>query len=78
MSEQNRQKKDGEGKNAKNSRMEEQAVDPRQGTDRPGVHNERQPADSVSEDLARDSRQTRRGSGNDKPLTDPSKPAPSK
>jgi hypothetical protein len=78
MSEQNRRKKDGEGKNDKNSRMTEQAIDERQGADRPGVHNEKQPTDSFSEDLARDSRQTKRGSGNDKPLTDPSKPAPTK
>ena len=78
MSEQNRRKKDGEGKNDKNARMTEQTVDRSQNVDRPNVHNEKQPADSFSEDLARDSRQTKRGRSSEKPPTDPSKPTPSR
>jgi hypothetical protein len=78
MSDHDRLKKDGERKDHKNARQDEPFVEPREGVDRPDVHNEKQPNDSFDEDLKRDSRNTPRGAGNDKPLTDPSKPPASR
>ncbi len=69
MSETNRRDKQGESKDKKNDRMTEQAVDERQGADRPDVHNEKQGGDEFDATLERDSKQSKRGSSSEKPLT---------
>ena len=64
MSEVQRKQKDGINRDKKNQRMEEQTPDARQNRDQPDVHQEKAPKDEFDKTLEKDSKQTKRGAGN--------------